>query len=371
MKLLWMQNEGWALRPRLDALAELKRGDTVWVYGMNAQEFLMDDEPKPDIRMIPTGVRGLVRGVEDERFWVKFEEDIPMGMCGGPIIRDGKCVGMLTALVHSEAENKTLAGCGMCTHARDIRHFLLETEKQMKNLAPNMWEKSYGDSKGTRPENKDWKAVVSKLARHVEIPISNTRIDNNFVQGDDSDSASLYARSGMMNREFQENFMGLDSSNSTDNKAPEGFENNCTVDGEKKHELGLRPDKSPLNYHTAPGDTFKAKNGWESSPLDDTREAMKDVTRDFAGKDPDTINNLRVVLESHRARRKHESDMASATTPPQGTYFKNQDTSRVPFDDAEGKRRREAAVKAPRTGYDSGTSVMSDESLMEGIWGKH
>lgn len=367
VKMLWMQNEGWALRPRLDVLTDLQRGDEVWVYGMNAQECLMDDEPKADIKMIPTGVKGVVRGTEQEHFWVKFEDNIPMGMCGGPILRDGKCVGMLTAMVHQNSENKTLAGCARCTYARDIRQFLMEVEKQMKNPVPRMYNTS-----GPPCEYKDWSKVDAKLAQHTEVPISNTRIDGHFHQQEGSDSMQMYGNSGLMNREFQENFMGLDAETSTDGKSgrhPDGTTGNMTEDGRKTHEMGNRPDPSPAGYYGT--DEFKMKNGWDTTTTEEAREAIRNHSRDKTGQSVDSVNQLNSVLETMRDRRVFKKNVDSASKDPQGIYFRNQDTTKMPDPKDTFKRQKNSGVpRAVPKGiqYDTGSGHFVDQELTEGLW---
>eukprot|EP00760_Papus_ankaliazontas_P030453 PhM_4_TR4836/c0_g2_i1/m.71683 len=377
MKMLWMQNEGWAMRPRLDVLTELKAGDSVWLYGMNAQENLLDDDKKPDITMIPTGVRGIIRGCEEEHFWVAFDDVIPMGMCGGPVMKDGKCVGMLTALAHSDSENRTLAGCGMCTYSRDIRSFLIEVEKQMKNPNIKMYN-SEGQWEGKHDnKHKDWSSVEGRLARHIEVPISNTRIDQHFVEGDRQEAHAMFGRSGLYDQETQENFMGMDMSSSTVAEKPENVIER-TPDGEKRYKMGERPDKGFRRGVYGVDEDFKNRKDFDVGPLEDVKEMFKGVTREQAGKDPDMVAQLRQVQETHTQMRRSQQNTDSAKRAPEGTYFKNfsefAKTGGSPFGDKESIKETRARSKDGQTatmGYDSNRTQFSDDNILSGLWDKH
>ncbi|EKF30663.1 hypothetical protein MOQ_005513 [Trypanosoma cruzi marinkellei] len=144
MKMLWMQNEGYVIRPRLELVEPLAVGDHVWIYGMTAHESLFDEEKAPEPLMVPTGIRAKVHTLTREHFFLDTTSlegadkgRIGMGMCGSVVMRNGRCVGMLTATVHEESKCKELAGTAMCAYASDIFDFLLEVERQMKEPNPS------------------------------------------------------------------------------------------------------------------------------------------------------------------------------------------------------------------------------------------
>eukprot|EP01062_Namystynia_karyoxenos_P017007 TRINITY_DN16256_c0_g1_i2.p1 TRINITY_DN16256_c0_g1~~TRINITY_DN16256_c0_g1_i2.p1 ORF type:complete len:982 (+),score=308.41 TRINITY_DN16256_c0_g1_i2:77-3022(+) len=107
----------------------LEEGELVSVHG----HALVDDVALRPL-MLPTVVRARVRreerGAPAGFIFVEPQSELSEGVCGGPVLRDGRVVGMLTASVRPEAPH--YAGCGMVTPAAAIREFLLQIEEKWR-----------------------------------------------------------------------------------------------------------------------------------------------------------------------------------------------------------------------------------------------
>lgn len=88
---------------------------------------------------------GEVVALDGERGFVDTGDvESVMGMCGGPVVRDGRVVGLLEGLVPRVADGKEavsemhgkVAGCSVFVGAKEIQAFVDDVEKQ--------WERSLG-----------------------------------------------------------------------------------------------------------------------------------------------------------------------------------------------------------------------------------
>ena len=314
VKMLWMQNEGFYVRPRFEVLEELKEGDAVWIYGCTARGDMFDEESRLEPLMVPTGVGGRVRLVMDEHFFVDTSEDelagnVQMGMCGAAVMRNGKLVGMLTSTVAATNEDQKVANCAMCTHARDIRAFLIEVEKQMKNPPPATDATSKTvfqmrrEAEGTAPPPaKDWDADDMRLARHVKSPLSLWRFEEQWTCEEDQVSSMMFGgQSGIFGKEAQEEVFGKSMNESRDDgKAPEG-QSLHNADGSKPHHTSNRPDSSPANVYIK--DRFVTHEQWDSP----TSEHVKDFYRGAMGSaETDQMDKLRRSVDAINQQRARE-----------------------------------------------------------------
>lgn len=313
LKMLWMQNEGYVMRPRLELNEELKVGDYVWIYGLTAHESLFDEEKAPEPLMVPTGIRARVHTKTKEHFFldtmnVEGSErgKVHMGMCGSVIMRNGRCVGMLTATVHEESACKELAGTAMCTYSSDIFEFLLEVEKQMKNRLPSIngeptrFEERR-EAEGTAEKvNKDWSLDHTRIARHIECPRSLWRMEQNWVMDEDKIGSQLFGKSGAFNQETQENVLGQTMNSSTkDGKVPEGFQTMSNSHPGKSYMQGERPDGGPRDVYT-PHEAMKDKS--EMDMIGDDLRSMFDANADGVD-DVSVLSGLRQSIEGHRIEK--------------------------------------------------------------------
>ncbi|CAJ1012116.1 hypothetical protein Q4I28_007429 [Leishmania naiffi] len=318
MKMMWMQNEGYIIRPRLEINDKLKVGDHVWLYGMSAHESLFDEEKGPEPLMIPTGVRARVHAVTREHFFLDttgLEESpdrgrIQMGMCGSVVMRNGKCVGMLTATVHEESDCKALAGTAMCTYSSDIFEFLLEVEKQMKNpIARQNQEETRFEQRrraegSAMKEHKHWELDESRTARHIPVPVSLWHMEEKWVTEEDYMNSAVFGRSGAFNQETQESALGYDMNTAKTNGDRPGdigsFASN-TMTG-KPVMQGERKDYSPTGVYANP-EEFKKKDVWDYSISSDMRSLFNETVD---SKDAESLNMMRKSLENIRAQRAME-----------------------------------------------------------------
>ncbi|CAD2216856.1 hypothetical protein AGDE_10668 [Angomonas deanei] len=318
MKMMWMQNEGYIMRPRLEILEELQVGDHVWIYGMSAHESLFDEEKAPEPLMVPTGVRAVVKAVTREHFFLdtrSLEGDhngtIHMGMCGSAVMRNGRCVGMLTATVHEDTNVKELANTAMCTYAKDIFEFLLEVEKQMKNPPPTQHQNESQFMEKRRKEgavvkeHRDWAVDQSRTARHIPVPISLWHMEQSWVTEEDFMTTQVFGRSGVFNQETQESALGYDmNSAKTNGERPGDMPAFSTAVPDSKVPVqGQRKDYYPEEGVYAPPESFKTKDVWDYEISSEMR-SLFDKTID--SKDATSLNNMRQSLENIRAQRAKE-----------------------------------------------------------------
>lgn len=323
MKMMWMQNEGYVIRPRLEINERVQEGDHVWIYGKSAHESLFDEEKLPEPLMIPTGIRAKVHAVTKEHFFLDTTSleghekgQVSMGMCGSVIMRNGKCVGMLTATVHAESQCKELAGTAMCTHSQDIFEFLLEVEEQMKQPPPRQQhEETRFESKrreeGKSPEEfKDWDLDHSRTARHIRSPVSLYHMEESWMTEEDYMTSAVFGRSGPLNQETQESALGYDIHTSKSYGERPGdiaSFSNSTPNG-KPGVQGERKDNSPTGIY-ADHEDFKTKDVWESTLGTEMRDLFD---RSADGKDAEQLQMMRKTLENIRARRALEKMKESA-----------------------------------------------------------
>ncbi|CCW62053.1 unnamed protein product [Phytomonas sp. EM1] len=327
MKMLWMQNEGLIMRPRLEILEKLQVGDHVWVYGMSAHESLFDEEKAPEPLMIPTGIRARVHAVTREHFFIdttsiEGEERgrVQMGMCGSVVMRNGKCVGMLTATVHEESNCKELAGTAMCTYSSDIFEFLLEVEKQMKSPPPRQVpEETVFEARrreeGKEPEeNKDWDLDHSRIARHIPVPISLWHMDEKWMTEEDFLTTQVFGRSGMFNQETQETALGYDMNTSKTYGDRPGdiavFDTNSATG--KPEVSGERKDCSPTGIY-ADHEDFKTRDVWDTDLNSEVRSLFDKA---IGEKDAESLNMFRKSLENIKLRRAMEKMKDTAMKYP-------------------------------------------------------
>ncbi|KAG5466775.1 hypothetical protein LSCM1_00952 [Leishmania martiniquensis] len=318
MKMMWMQNEGYVMRPRLEIIEALKVGDYVWVYGMSAHESLFDEEKGPEPLMIPTGVRARVHAVTREHFFLdtKALEDSPdrgriqMGMCGSVVMRNGKCVGMLTATVHEESDCKELAGTAMCTYSSDIFEFLLEVEKQMRNpIARQDQEETRFEQRrraegGVVREHKHWELDESRTARHIPVPISLWHMEEKWVTEEDYMNSAVFGRSGAFNQETQESALGYDMNTAkTNGDRPGDIGSFATTTATGKPVMqGERKDYGPTGVYGNP-EGFEKKDVWDYNISSELRSLFNET---IDGKDAESLNMMRKSLENIRAQRAME-----------------------------------------------------------------
>ncbi|EPY29941.1 hypothetical protein STCU_04315 [Strigomonas culicis] len=319
MKMLWMQNEGHIIRPRFELVEELEVGDHVWIYGMSAHESLFDEEKAPEPLMIPTGVRAVVRAKMREHFFLdtkglegETNGTIHMGMCGSAVMRNGRCVGMLTATVHSESNVKELAGTAMCTYASDIFEFLLEVERQMKNPPPaQQQEDTVFEQRRKRenpryeaPAHRDWALDQSRIARHIPVPASLWHMDEKWMTEEDFMTQQVFGRSGVFNQETQESALGYDmNSSKTHGERPGDVASFATgAPGGKPTMQGERKDYSPTGIYAEP-ESFKTKDVWDYELSGEMRSLFNHSVDD---KDASALNAMRQSLENIRAQRAME-----------------------------------------------------------------
>lgn len=318
MKMMWMQNEGYLIRPRLEINEKLQVGDHVWIYGTSAHESLFDEEKGPEPLMIPTGVRARVHAVTKEHFFLdtaSLEDDpergrIQMGMCGSVIMRNGKCVGMLTATVHQESSCKELAGTAMCTYSSDIFEFLLEVEKQMKNpiarqnQEETQFEQRRREEGRSAQEHRSWELDETRTARHIPVPVSLWHMEERWVTEEDYMNSAVFGRSGAFNQETQESALGYDmNSAKTHGDRPGDIGAfSTTAPSGKPTMQGERKDNSPTGIYGDP-ESFKEKDVWDYNISSEMR-SLFDKTVD--SKDAESLNMMRKSLENIRAQRTME-----------------------------------------------------------------
>lgn len=323
MKMMWMQNEGYVIRPRLEINDRLQVGDHVWIYGKSAHESLFDEEKMPEPLMIPTGIRAKVHAVTKEHFFLDTTSlegpdkgQVMMGMCGSVIMRNGKCVGMLTATVHAESKCKELAGTAMCTYSRDIFEFLLEVEKQMKQPPPRQqhedtrFEAKRREEGKSPSEFKDWDLDHSRTARHIRVPVSLYHMEESWMTEEDYMTSAVFGRSGPLNQETQENVLGYDMNTSKSYGERPGdiaSFSNSTPSG-KPPVQGERKDYSPTGIY-ADHEDFKTKDIWESTLGAEMRDLFD---RSADGEGAVQLNMMRQTLENIRTRRAMEKMKESA-----------------------------------------------------------
>jgi hypothetical protein len=315
MKMLWMQNEGYVMRPRLEVNEELQVGDYVWIYGLTAHENLFDEEKAPEPLMVPTGIRARVHTKTREHFFLDTlnvegadKGQVHMGMCGSVIMRNGRCVGMLTATVHEESNCKELAGTAMCTYASDIFEFLLEVEKQLKTMpispeAEKTQFQSNREAEGVNLDHhKDWKLDLTRVARHVPCPRSLWRTEEKWVTEEDLMSSQVFGKGGVFDQEVQENVLGHDmNSSKADGSTPAGAVPFSTAHtGGRVHAQGERRDSSPRNIYSAPE---AAKEGQETDHLD-FRDLFNSQTEGVD--DISMMNGFRQNIENTRIEKERK-----------------------------------------------------------------
>ena len=365
MKLTHIQNQGRIMRPMLDIARPVQKGDVVWIYGLTAEEALFDEEKGEEPKMLPTAIRGIVHATTREQFWVDtMGEDVHMGMCGAPIIRDGKCIGMLTAKVHALSETKELAGCSMCTYATDIFEFLVEVEEQLKNgferMDPKLtrFERQREEEAARRaagidediagPHNKyaygrdfdykrqddriavrgreapfrDWDKDESRIARRVQVPLSSFRDGNDFdwTTQDGLEASSLFGPSGLLNDEVQENW----GYHMNEDRDANGKPSRVHAPPREQHGMGFgatlasetRRDPSP--NETIHGEDDAVVNGRvvkKQAPREQTSEEWEDIflmTKRESGSQAAALNNLGSIIRNTQAMKAAEDMRDSA-----------------------------------------------------------
>lgn len=320
VKMMWLQNEGLVLRPRLEINDELQVGDYVWIYGTTAHETLFDEEKSPEPLMIPTGVRARVHAKTREHFFldtasIEGQEKgaIGMGMCGSVVMRNGRCVGMLTATVHEDSNCKELAGTAMCTYASDIFEFLLEVEKQMKNPVPStettetMFEQRRRQEGTPLAEPKNWNIDLTRTARHVPCPISLWHMEESWMRDEDVMTQHAFGRSGYFNQETQEAALGYDMNSAKTNGDRPGdiaAVNTQAVDG-RSFQAGERRDPSPDFTAYENDEKYRQRDIWDTKVMDDVRELFNQAVED--PKEVGMLHAFRSSMENQRSVKEREA----------------------------------------------------------------
>ena len=323
MKMLWLQNEGFVIRPRLELLEELVVGDHVWIYGLQAHESLFDEEKYAEPLMIPRGVRAVVAAMTSEHFFLDTKSiegdekgDIGMGMCGSVVVRHGKCVGMLTAKVHENSETKELAGLSMCTYAKDIFEFLLEVERQMKNPPPVMsphktqFEGRREAEGELKKEHVDYELHQSRLARHIFSSSTLYHMEETYMTEEDYITSKAFGRSGVFNQETQENMLGSDMNTSKCGEKPVGFDVFGQGSKGKPEVQTYRADNSPTGIYVSKEEALNNPGGmWDKTTNTEIRKLFEGSIMD---KDVVQLDLLRQQMEMHRTQKEAER-MAETT----------------------------------------------------------
>ncbi|KAH9601617.1 hypothetical protein LSM04_004921 [Trypanosoma melophagium] len=319
MKMLWMQNEGYVVRPRLELVEPLSVGDHVWIYGMTAHESLFDEEKSPEPLMVPTGIRAKVHTLTREHFFLDTTSiegvdkgRIGMGMCGSVVMRNGRCVGMLTATVHEESKCRELAGTAMCTYASDIFDFLLEVERQMKEPNPRLHrdetvfqqrhrEDGTYQAQQEQEQGKDWELDHTRLARHIPVPVSMWHMEEKWLTEEDYMTSTVFGRNGAFNQETQENMLGYDmNSAKSHGERPGDIEAFSTVTQDGKPGMqGERKDYSPTGIY-ADHEEFKTRDVWDYNVSSEMRSLFDSAVD---SKDAYSLNMMRKSLDNIRAQR--------------------------------------------------------------------
>ncbi|KEG07916.1 hypothetical protein DQ04_08481020 [Trypanosoma grayi] len=400
MKMLWMQNEGYVIRPRLEVVEPLAVGDHVWIYGMTAHESLFDEEKGPEPLMIPTGIRAKVHALTREHFFldttsIEGEEKgrIGMGMCGSVVMRNGRCVGMLTATVHEESRCRELAGTAMCTYASDIFDFLLEVERQMKEPPPKLqreetvFQQRRHDEGCEQQQQKDWELDQSRLARHIPVPVSLWHMEEKWMTEEDYMTSTVFGRSGIFNQETQENTLGYDMNSAKSyGERPGDIAAFSTASQDGKPGMqGERKDYSPTSIY-ADHEDFKTRDVWDYNVSAEMR-SLFDNSVD--AKDAHSLNMMRKSLENIRAQRAMEKMKETVLKNPgrstdplnvgnMGRYDANSSDGGDAFDPAgadetpAAKRQREEEEyhEALRRRHGQKARPFGDEDL-RGLWEPH
>ncbi|RHW66947.1 hypothetical protein DPX39_000069100 [Trypanosoma brucei equiperdum] len=405
MKMLWMQNEGYVTRPRLELVKPLEVGDHVWVYGMTAHESLFDEEGGPEPLMIPTGIRARVHALTREHFFIDTKSIegaergcVGMGMCGSAVMRNGRCVGMLTATVHEESDCKELAGTAMCTYASDIFEFLLEVERQMKALPPSLnrqetmfqqrrrGEGSEEYEKQRETEGKEWDLDHTRLARHIPVPVSLWHMEEKWITEEDYMTNKVFGRGGPFNQETQENILGYDMNSSKSYGERPGdiaSVSTATQDG-KPTMQGERKDYSPTGIY-ADHEDFKTSDVWDYNVSSELRSLFD---KGVDAKDAHSLNMMRKSLENIRAQRAMEKMKETVMKAPghsedplnvgsMGRYDVNMEESSAqaftPDTDDEVRaaaRKEEKYHEELRRRHGNKARPFGDEDL-RGLWEPH
>lgn len=332
-KLLHMQNQGLISRPMLDIVAPVQKGDIVWIYGYTAEEALFDEEKAEEPKMLPTAIRGVVHATTREQFWVDtMGEDIFMGMCGAPIMRNGKCIGMLTAKVHALSDCKELAGCAMCTYSKDIFEFLVEVEEQLKNGAEQMeseptkfqrMRKEEAERTGVRQPTQDkpyrsWDLDQTRIARRVQVPVSLFAQANEqeFNTQEDAEVAAMYGPSGPLNEEVQEN-LGFHMNVDRDKHGKPDSISTPPKEHQPGFNYATQQRRDPSPEATIYGADIGVSNGrvQKQRPPEEMSEDWKETLQvglKATGGDFSMLNNLRKTINSIHQSNVNESMRESA-----------------------------------------------------------
>eukprot|EP00755_Sulcionema_specki_P016196 Sspe_Gene.61404::Locus_34077_Transcript_1_1_Confidence_1.000_Length_2866::g.61404::m.61404 len=165
----------------------LQPGEPVLVHG-----HILDAESSLTPVMVPAVVRAHVHRLlkdGEELFLITPERRLEPGMCGGPVTRDGRVIGMLSASVGEEAEKD--AGCGLVTSAAAIRSLLLRVEERWRwpQAPSSAWLKSRGLLEGectTLPIHEGGDTIPSRylppewMPKPVSSRAIRDRIDMKF-----------------------------------------------------------------------------------------------------------------------------------------------------------------------------------------------
>lgn len=266
MRVMLMEVLGAVRRVRLDCVRRVEVGDFVWIYGMTAHESLFDDETRSEPLMVPTGFKGVVVAAGRGCFFVDTCIDggsrVEMGMCGSPVMRDGKCVGMVTARMHESTKRPEIANCAMCTFAEDIWKFLRDAEDDMNQRpqssfeeGPSVFDRRRAEERSRSPEaqaefearEREAQRIHSGLGSAVHVPVPKMFFKPEQDVTEESKFAEqLFGPRGGFNEEFQENVLGLDMNETTSAQAPKGLRmpNNGVP-----QRSGSRPDPAPSHFH--------------------------------------------------------------------------------------------------------------------------
>jgi hypothetical protein len=324
--------------------------------------------------MVPTGVRARVKHLEADHFFLDTTADpttteIEMGMCGSVVIKNGKCVGMLTSTVHEDSDNEKLRGTAMCTYARDIRAFLMEVEQQMLNppfiheveqtvFQHRRKDESVAGKRDPVRETKDWEADKYRLAHHLRVPKSQWQQGEVWTREEDTYNKYVYGKTSGFNQEVQENAFGLDMNESSEDGTEVEGHGTKGSDGKKLEESGMRDDPSPTNFYIK-HDEFARISEWDSGLGMAAKESAKDGTE--AGAPGEEIDKLRRSVENMN-RRKEQEFRQRATTETMTSMKReqtNRDYTKPPNEDARKRHEGRSANPFQRDGD------------IDGIWDRH
>ena len=161
------------------------------------------------------------------------------------------------------------------------------------------------EGRGVKPF-KDWEADEMRLARHVKVPVSLWKFEEQWACEEDQVSSLLFGPNGsVFGRENQEEVLGLNAQDTReDGKAPDGAGMHNT-DGTKPHHTSNRPDTSPRNLYLKDG--FINHDDDEAQANNPACEHVRDFYKGSMGADEtDQVDRWSRSVEAMKQQRARE-----------------------------------------------------------------